>query len=279
MEKISRLSPELRDWILNTLKSGVKPEHIVEALIKKGFDTKFAYTTLLRMVGNKPVTTVGKEQRPYNYDTPTITQKEHTISTKDRDIHILMKIEKPSIIYLENVLSDDECDELITLSSSRLKPSQVIDTQTGERRLVPGRTSQGMYYQLNENNFITKIEKRISEIIDLPMEHGEGLQVLHYRKGEEYRPHFDFFPENKVEPDKGGQRVGTFLMYLNNLASGGETIFPKIGLSITPKKGSAIYFHYGNSKGQVDRLSLHSSRPVENGEKWVATKWLRQGRI
>ncbi len=76
-----------------------------------------------------------------------------------------------------------------------------------------------------------------------------------------------------------GQRIATILIYLNNVSEGGETIFPKINLQISPKKGSALYFHYGNQKGQTDRLSLHSSVPIINGEKWVATKWIRQGKI
>ena len=102
---------------------------------------------------------------------------------------------------------------------------------------------------------------------------------MNYGVGEEYKPHFDFFPSGKVDSTKGGQRVGTLLIYLNDVPMGGETVFQKVGLSIVPKKGSAVYFHYTNSKGQVDRLSLHSSIPVIEGEKWVATKWIREGVI
>lgn len=69
----------------------------------------------------------------------------------------------------------------------------------------------------------------------------------------------------------GGQRVSTLIMYLNDVVSGGETIFPKIGLSIVPKKGSAaaVYFEYSNSLGQVDPLTLHGGSPVVQGEKWM----------
>lgn len=82
-----------------------------------------------------------------------------------------------------------------------------------------------------------------------------------------------------MNADKGGQRVGTFLIYLNDVAEGGETVFPKVGLSIVPKKGSAIYFHYANEQGQLDRLSVHSSLPVKKGEKWAAAKWIRERNI
>lgn len=73
------------------------------------------------------------------------------------------------------------------------------------------------------------------------------------------------------------RRVSTLVIYLNDVEGGGETMFPEVGLSVTPKKGSAVYFEYCNSLGQIDPLSLHCGVPVTAGEKWIATKWMRQG--
>lgn len=136
-----------------------------------------------------------------------------------------------------------------------------------------------MAFQIGENELVDRIERRIAELTGFPIENGEGLQVLNYEIGEEYKPHFDFFPPNMVDAKKGGQRVGTFLIYLNDVPEGGETVFPKVGLSIVPRKGTAIYFHYANGNGQLDRLSVHSSVPVTAGDKWVATKWIRESNI
>lgn len=279
MGKISRISNELRDWITQTLNSGVNPEVIVDSLIKKGFDSRFSYTTLFRMVRNQEVQTKDYNQMPFFYEDPAISQHGSMIHTQDRDIKVLLSIDKPFILYLDQVISSDECDELIRLSVNRLTRSQVIDQQTGEVKVASGRTSEGTVYALNENPFISKIEKRLAELTNIPIENGEGLQVLHYNQGEEYKTHFDFFPESKIDSSNGGQRISTVLIYLNDVEEGGETTFPKLGLSIMPKKGAALYFHYGNSQGQVDRLSLHNSMPVITGDKWVATKWIRQGKI
>ena len=136
-----------------------------------------------------------------------------------------------------------------------------------------------MAFRFRENELVDRIEMRIADLTGYPAENGEGLQILNYGLGEEYRSHFDFFPPHMVNADKGGQRVGTFLIYLNDVAEGGETVFSKAGLSIVPKKGSAIYFHYANEQGQLDRLSVHSSLPVKKGEKWAATKWIRERNI
>jgi prolyl 4-hydroxylase len=279
MEKIRQISSELRDWIINTLNNGVSPVAIADAMIKKGFDPKFAYESLFKIVGNESIKTNETTQNPYQYELPEIGKKGNLISTSDREVKVLSRVEKPFILHLDNVLSDEECDELIQLSKDRLQPSRIVDPNTGEEKVTPGRTSKGMYYVLRENELITKIEKRIAELTNFPIENGEGLQVLNYEIGEEYKQHFDYFPPNKVDPAKGGQRVGTMLIYLNEVITGGETVFPKAGVSIVPKKGSAVYFHYGNSQNQVDRMSVHSSVPVTKGEKWVATKWIRQGRI
>lgn len=276
MTQIKQLSNELRDWIIQTLNTGVSPVVIADALIKKGFHPRFAYESLFQIVGKESIRTGETQEVPYQIEIPEIGKRGNTIETSDRHIKVLSRIEKPFILHLENVLSPDECDQLIELSRERLQPSRVVDSETGEERTVPGRTSKGMSFHIKENNFITKLEKRFEELTSFPIEHGEGLQVLNYVIGEEYKAHFDFYPPNKIQEDKGGQRVATLLLYLNDVEAGGETVFPKVGASIVPKKGSAVYFHYGNSQGQVDRLSVHSSIPVSQGEKWVATKWIRE---
>lgn len=279
MEKISRISNELKEWIQKTLNSGAAPELIVDAMIKKGFDARYSYTTIFRIIQNQPVQTVNN-QGPYTYEPPPVAEKGNFIYTSNHNpIKVTMRMEKPFILCLDNLLSAQECDELISLSKNRLQRSQVIDTATGKKKTVPGRTSEGTEFMVLENKLISKIEKRIAELTDYPIDHGECLQVLHYNRGEEYKTHYDFFPQSKVDSSKGGQRIATLLMYLNDVEAGGETLFPKLGLSVSPKKGSAIYFHYGNSKGQTDRLSSHSSTPVLTGEKWVATKWIRQRKI
>ena len=129
---------------------------------------------------------------------------------------------------------------------------------------------------------VASIEQRIAHLLQWPLENGEGLQVLHYRQGGEYRPHFDYFSPEHVGSakhlDQGGQRIATVIMYLNQVQEGGATIFPSINLSLSPKRGTAIYFSYCNSQGQVDPQTLHGGAPVLAGDKWIVTKWLRQKR-
>ena len=122
------------------------------------------------------------------------------------------------------------------------------------------------------------IEQLIAKLLNWPIENGEGLQVLKYGVGQEYRPHNDYFSSaTTTYMDHGGQRVGTFIMYLNTPKRGGSTVFLDSGLEVTPQAGSALFFSYGSA--DATSKTLHAGTPVLEGEKWIATKWLRRGRF
>jgi prolyl 4-hydroxylase len=154
-----------------------------------------------------------------------------------------------------------------------------VDNATGGSEVNDARTSDGMFFERGEAPLITAIEQRIATLLRWPVENGEGLQILRYRPGAEYRPHHDYFdPEHPGTARilaRGGQRVGTLVMYLNTPEGGGATTFPDVGLEVAPVRGNAVFFSY--DRAHPDTRTLHGGAPVTAGEKWVATKWLRQG--
>lgn len=125
-----------------------------------------------------------------------------------------------------------------------------------------------------------RLDRRIAEIMNLPVENGEGLQILRYPEGAGSAPHFDFLvpsnPASQASITRSGERVSTMVSYLNDVLEGGETAFPEAGWAVSPQRGNAVYFEYCNRLNQLDHASLHASNPVLRGEKWVATKWMRQ---
>jgi prolyl 4-hydroxylase len=138
-----------------------------------------------------------------------------------------------------------------------------------------------MFFERGANPLVRRIEERIAELVNWPVDNGEGLQILHYRPGAEYKPHHDYFdPVHAGTPTilkRGGQRVGTLVMYLNTPTHGGGTTFPDVNLEVAPIKGNGVFFSY-NRPHPITR-SLHGGAPVIEGDKWVATKWLREGRF
>ncbi len=129
-----------------------------------------------------------------------------------------------------------------------------------------------MFFDSRPSDPILKaIEEKIARVTQMPVENGEGLQVLHYKIGGEYQPHYDYFlssqPGGSQALSRGGQRVATLIMYLNTTDEGGETIFPNAGIKVAPKKGTAVLFYNVTKAGTEDPQSLHGGVPVIAGRK------------
>ncbi len=197
-----------------------------------------------------------------------------------RPLQISQVCVTPSIWLIENLLSPAECDHLIALAKEKLMPSLTVDPETGEHIQIRERSSSLCFLTLNQDETVTAIESRIADIVRMPMVNGEAFQILRYQIGEEYQPHYDYFdPQLKGSHkalERGGQRVVTLVLYLTEVEAGGETYFPNVDLRVAPKQGSAVLFYNLYSNGELDPNSLHASLPVISGEKWVATKWIRE---
>jgi prolyl 4-hydroxylase len=267
-------------WVRKGLDQGCAPHDLLSVMIKEGVNPESSEEAIARLI-REPASSKSVSN-PFVYESSFI-QAGNSIIVSDKILNLAFRLAQPDVVLITNFLSNEECEVLIKSSLSRLTPSTVVNLKEGGRMSHDGRTSQGMAFKLSETQVIKAIENRISELINFPVENGEGIQVLHYQIGAEYRPHYDYFPESqpgsKEFLEQGGQRVATLIMYLNDVEAGGETIFPELNLSVSPKKGSALYFSYTNSLGQLDEKTLHGGAPVVKGEKWIATKWIRKNSI
>ncbi|XP_066357189.1 probable prolyl 4-hydroxylase 3 [Miscanthus floridulus] len=195
---------------------------------------------------------------------------------------------EPRATVYHNFLSKKECDHLISLAKPHMTRSKVVDSLTGERKESSSRTSSGMSLTRGQDTIIRTIEKRIADYTSIPIENGEGLQVLHYAIGQKFEPHFDYTDVSLVTKN-GGPCMATLLMYLSDVEKGGETVFPnatakgklshqclklKSGISVKPKMGDALLFWSMKPDGSRDPTSLHGASPVIKGDKWSATKWM-----
>ena len=196
----------------------------------------------------------------------------------DKWVRVLQQRNAPDLIEFEGLLSDVECEALIQAAQPRLSRSLTVDVQTGGHEIHPDRSSQGMFFERAENPLIVTIETRIAKLLQWPATHGENLQILRYPPGAQYLPHYDYFDPAQAGTvellKRGGQRVATLIMYLHEPDSGGATIFPDIDLAVAPRRGNAVFFSY--AAPEASTLTLHGGEPVITGEKWIATKWLRQ---
>ncbi len=275
------VTPELRAWIVAQAQAGVPPEQVLAAMQSSGWQEDVALKALEDTLQGFLAEHAKAQELPdpVPVPEPALADSPSFLQVPDRRVNILTSMKHPRVIVFGGLLSDAECDALVALARPRMARSETVDNATGGSEVNEARTSRGMFFERGETGLIQTIEKRIGALLGWPVNNGEGLQVLHYTPGAEYKPHYDYFdpvhPGSVTILKRGGQRVGTLVMYLNTPEKGGGTTFPDVGLEVAPIKGNAVYFSY--DRPHPSTRSLHGGAPVVAGEKWVATKWLREG--
>jgi prolyl 4-hydroxylase len=286
------LTPELRSWALAEIEAARPPDEVLAELIALGVPEDEAVDGLTAILESRLAELKARtaavdgaaagvtDDAPLPVPQPFGSPAPPVVRVLDRDIKVLMTVAHPRVILFGGLLSNAECDELVTLSRARMTASQVVDSDTGGEVAHEGRTSSGFGFQRGATPLIDRIERRIATLLKWPLEQGEGLQILRYRVGQEYRPHHDYMdpalPGAPAFLARGGQRVASLVMYLNTPTGGGATNFPEVGLEVAAVKGNAVFFSY--DRPHPATKSLHGGMPVTDGEKWVATKWLRVAR-
>jgi hypothetical protein len=188
--------------------------------------------------------------------------------------------ESPRIGIFEGFATPGECRWVIERMGPRLGPAMIWDSATGMGRIDPSRSNSAVELRLPEMDVVLALLRaRISAATHLPEAIFEVPQVMHYAPGQEFRPHHDFLDTQQPGPAadvaRRGQRIGTFLIFLNEDFEGGETEFPKAGLSWRGRTGDALFFANVTPDGKPDPLTLHAGRPPTRGEKWIFSQWIR----
>ena len=274
------ITPELRDWIIAQAQTNVPAPTLLQAMCDAGWNEDVALDALDVTLREHLARTAQQQGMPRAtaLPQPALQCSPARIDAGDRTVDVLVSMALPPLVVFGNLLSDEECDALMEAAAPRLARSLTVATDTGGEEVNADRTSAGMFFTRGENPVVERIEARIARLLDWPLDHGEGLQVLHYPPGAEYKPHYDYFdPAEPGTPTllrRGGQRVATLILYLNTPEAGGGTVFPEVHMEVAAQRGNAVFFSY--DRPHPDTRSLHGGAPVLEGEKWIATKWLRE---
>jgi prolyl 4-hydroxylase len=178
--------------------------------------------------------------------------------------------EAPHLTLFRGLFTAAECAWLVEAATPMLAPAVVVDPASGRQRPDPVRISDGTGFTLPlENPAVHALNRRIAAASGTEVSRGEPLQVLRYRPGGEYKPHFDAIP------GFANQRVLTMLVWLNEDYAGGETAFVKTGAKLKGRTGDALLFRNALPDGTRDPDSGHAGLPVTGGEKLIASRWIR----
>jgi len=164
------------------------------------------------------------------------------------------------------------CKEIIaTAKRQGLRRSTVISAEN--KRVQSHRTSTNTFLGLDEPVVVPFIDK-VEKLIGVPRSHYEDLQVVRYRKGQEYKPHYDSCFSCTGNGDDV-RRKYTVLVFLNRVPKGGGTRFTELDLEICPRTGTAIIWKNIDNLQRIIKDSKHSGAPVCRGEKWACQLWIR----
>ena len=188
--------------------------------------------------------------------------------------------EAPRLRAVDGFLPPAVCDWLVARAQPLLKPASVYDPDSGTARREEARTNSAVEFDaVNADVVMMLVRGRMGVATHLPTAAMEPLQVLHYEVGQRFERHFDFL-DPAVEgyardAQARGQRIATFLIYLNDDYAGGETEFPLVPLRHRGRKGDALYFANVDTGGQPDRRTLHAGVAPTSGVKWLLSQWIR----
>lgn len=182
-------------------------------------------------------------------------------------------------IILNNLMTPDECDHIIRIANkSGFQESLVGSSQSLRDK---SRVSKTCWLPKQSDPVIKRLYEEIQNIISVPMDQYEDLQVVRYEKNNFFRHHYDqeLMPNSRADLERFGHpRYCTILVYMSDpdTYDGGETEFPNLDLVIKEKKGTAVLFYNLNARGdRVHPFSLHGGSRIKKGIKYICNIWVR----
>jgi predicted 2-oxoglutarate/Fe(II)-dependent dioxygenase YbiX len=177
--------------------------------------------------------------------------------------------EAPRVWTVQNFATAEICDWIIAKARGRTRRAMVGDAQSV--RIDQKRTNSSFGMDIVESGLVALLLRfRIMGITSVSVTHMEPPNILHYAEGEEFAAHYDWIAGAGPE----GNRLATFLLYLNDDYDGGELAFLKTGLRHKGARGDGVFFA-NLLDGKPDPLTLHAGLPVIRGEKWLLSQWIR----
>lgn len=191
-----------------------------------------------------------------------------------------MLSESPVIKTFPDFISKEVCQWLIEKSRDKLTRALVYDSVKRTVTQNHTRTNSAAIFNMVETDLVNLLlQSRMSASTQMPFRQFEAATVLHYAPGEQISEHYDFIdpatPDYAQVIQQQGQRVITFIIYLNDSYELGETVFPELGISHKGSRGEGIYFVNSLTDGSPDKRTLHAGRPPQQGDKWIATQFIR----
>ncbi|EAN31156.2 2OG-Fe(II) oxygenase superfamily protein [Theileria parva strain Muguga] len=169
----------------------------------------------------------------------------------------------PQISIILNILNEDWVNYLINFDHNLWVDSQ---TSIGSTHSLPEeyttlvsrtRKSKSIIFEHYEDEIISKVEERAALVAGIDVKYLEKLVMVKYNPGDYFNQHHD-----------GSFRSHTLLLYLNDV-EGGETVFPELGIGISPIANSGVLWRNVTDSGEMDERLIHAGTTPTSGTKYV----------
>jgi len=252
-------------WIWSNIGRGCDKEGIFKILSDNGFD----YETIKNELDFEPSVDLDQIANPLTDQ--SLPANRFFVANSEK-----VDNDRIELYTLDNFLTEDECQYLIDLMQTDLRPSTVTNEDEIDKDF---RTSKTFDFNKINDPVAAAIDIRICRTMGINPSFSEEIQGQIYGVNEEFKAHTDYFTPGTDEFNEHagtrGQRGWTFMIYLNDVESGGETSFVEIGETFQPKTGSAVFWNNLYPDGQPNPDTMHHAMPVNSGFKAVITKWFR----
>jgi len=281
---IDSIPADWREWLLLNRDRGCAHEGMIQRSERRGFTRSAAEAILglteeeakvLRLsspasaMASQPAVAAAENRIPtwlHWFEAP-LTRSDHQPKAWRLDTPLAQVYELPTF------LSRDDCEELMAAIDRSLVPSTVTRGDSSYR------TSRTCHLRHVNPDLVARVDQRLAALFDVDPVLSEPLQGQRYDPGQYFKEHTDWFAPGTDEftshTNPGGQRTWTVMIYLNTVPQGGQTCFKRLGRCYTPVQGMALAWNNLMADGTPNPFTLHEAMPLEDGSKWVVTKWFR----
>jgi predicted 2-oxoglutarate/Fe(II)-dependent dioxygenase YbiX len=217
------------------------------------------------------------DEAPDDGDWPSLRRKVDLgpwLTTPDRRV----LWDAPRVRLSEDFAPSWAGDWIISQVRGRMRQALMYHGDVKQEVVDPHRSCSDFEYDLLDSDLIlTLVRHRVAAVTGLPVAAMEPPRVFHYALGQDIKPHYDRLNDGVADYARSGykgDRIVTFLLYLNDEFDGGELEFPLVGQRFKGKAGDGLYFAHVNQEGTRERLSLHAGLPIRRGEKYVLSQWI-----
>jgi prolyl 4-hydroxylase len=259
---------------MENLARGCNTEELLGILLRNAFDIRSIRSAMgAHFPEHSPLVHAAERRAPAPVDLATIANPRLTQAASGA---VRVDTSRLQLYVLDGFLSGAECDEIVELIDQHLRPS-TITLPSNDKYFRTSRTSD---LSLVPSPLVSRLDTRIAQTLGISPEYSEGIQAQRYDVGQEFKSHTDYFEPGTDEyvqyGGAKGNRTWTFMVYLNDVESGGATHFIALDRSFSPVKGTALAWNNLLADGTVNPDTLHAGLPVSAGRKLIITKWFRE---